>query len=147
MAPRYFTAFAESAFPVDFFIDGRDNNGQLEMDVARSFFQNSRFPDGFFRPNHSVTGEGSDVVFAAHPIEPGRNVGGVNNYVLDPTSADFTTPCLLYTNFVNETIVGLYPTATGDLRTALNFYLNLFFEAFDSSEGSGCTQLFPYGQD
>ncbi|KJA13294.1 hypothetical protein HYPSUDRAFT_151752 [Hypholoma sublateritium FD-334 SS-4] len=147
VAPRYFTAFAESAFPVDFFIDGRDSNGQLEMDVARSFFQNSRFPDGFFRPNHSVTGEGSDVVFAAHPIEPGRNVGGVNNYVLDPTSADFTTPCLLYTNFVNETIVGLYPSPTGDLRTALNFYLNLFFEAFDNSEGSGCTQLFPYGQD
>ena len=119
----------------------------MDIDVARSFFQNSRFPDGFFRPNHSVTGEGSDVVFAAHPIEPGRNVGGVNNYVLDPTSADFTTPCLLYTNFVNETVVGLYPAPTGDLRTALNFYLDAFFEAFTAAVAPGCTQLFPYGQD
>lgn len=146
VSPRYFTAYIEAAFPVTFFIDGRDTSGQLDVEVARSFFQDSRFPDDFFRPSQPVGSQGSDVVFGAHPMEPGKNVEGVNNYVLDPTSADFSTFCLLYTNFVNQTIVGLYPAPTGILHTALNIYLNLFFQAFNDMN-PGCTQVFPYGQN
>ncbi|PPQ65825.1 hypothetical protein CVT24_012052 [Panaeolus cyanescens] len=138
VSPRFFTAFAESTFPINFFIDGRNENGQLDMDVARGFFQHSRMPDGFFRPSSPRGPNGIEKVFLAHPIAPGRNVGGVNNYVPDPTSADFSNLCLLYTNFVNQTVTSLYPNPTGALRQALNFNLNILFQAF---KGRGCTQL------
>ncbi len=143
MSPRYFTAYAESVFPINFFIDGRKEDGQLDLDVARGFFRDMHMPDDFHRPSKPSGALGMDVVFAAHPMQPGANVGGINNYVLDPTSADFSTFCLLYENFVNKTIVGLYPNPTGVLREALNFNLNLFFEGF----GGGCTRVFPYGKD
>ncbi|KAF8153436.1 aromatic peroxygenase precursor [Crassisporium funariophilum] len=144
VSPRYFTAYAESTFPVNFFVDGRQNDGQLDLTVARGFLQDSRMPDGFFRRNGSAEADGLDVVINAHPLQPGRNVGGVNNYVLDPTSADFSDQCLLYTNYVNQTIVGLYPNPTGVLRTALNNNLDNLFQGLD---GAGCTQVFPYGKN
>ncbi|KAF8869951.1 heme-thiolate peroxidase [Gymnopilus junonius] len=146
VSPRYYTAYAESVFPLNFFIDGRQTDGQLDMTVARGFFQNSRMPDDFFRANGTRSTEGFDDVVAAHPIQPGRNVDRVNNYVLDPTSADFSDSgfCLLYTNFVNQTVRSLYPTPTGALRSALNKNLDFFFRGMD---GSGCTQIFPFGTD
>jgi len=144
ISPRYFTAYAETVFPVLFFVDGRKHDGQLNLDVARGFFQNSEMPKGFFRANRSMglsdgaLGDGINEVFSAHPIQPGKNEG-VGNYVLDPTSADFSDFCLLYTNFVNVTVRSLYPNPTGDLRTALNSNLDFFFGP------SGCTQIFPFG--
>jgi hypothetical protein len=101
-----------------------------------------RMPQGFHRAAQPKAAEDLDLVAAAHPIAPGANVG-VNNYVLDPTSANFSTFCLLYENFVNKTIVGLYPNPTGTLRQALNINLNYFFEGL----GGGCPQVFPYGKD
>ncbi|KAH9479671.1 Aromatic peroxygenase [Psilocybe cubensis] len=144
VSPRFFTAFAESTFPVNFFVDGRRNDGQLDMTTARGFFQNSQMPDGFFRHNGSVGADGIDQVFLASPIAPGANVNGVNTYTPDPTSADFNHFCLLYVNFVNQTIKGLYPNPTGVLRQALNTNLNFLFQGV---AGSGCTQVFPYGKD
>ncbi|KAF8882912.1 hypothetical protein CPB84DRAFT_1965294 [Gymnopilus junonius] len=116
VSPRYYTAYAD------------------------------RMPDDFFRANGTRSTEGFDDVVAAHPIQPGRNVDRVNNYVLDPTSADFSDSgfCLLYTNFVNQTVRSLYPTPTGALRSALNKNLDFFFRGMD---GSGCTQIFPFGTD
>ncbi|KDR71465.1 hypothetical protein GALMADRAFT_74948 [Galerina marginata CBS 339.88] len=146
VSPRYFTAYAESTFPVNFFIDGRHENGQLDLKVARGFFQESRFPDGFFRASGPRGTEGIEVVAAAHPLQPGRNVGRVNNYVLDPTSADFSNLCLLYENFVNQTIKGLYPNPTGILREALNINLDYFFQGLNEA-GAGCAQVFPYGRN
>ncbi|KDR72108.1 hypothetical protein GALMADRAFT_1344340 [Galerina marginata CBS 339.88] len=150
VSPRYFTAYAESTLPVNFFIDGRQTDRQLDLTVARGFFQNSSMPDGFFRPNESRGIQGIGLIAAAHPIEPGSNVGGVNNYVVDPTSANFSTPCLLYENFVNKTIKGLYPNPTGDLRMALNKNLDFFFSGVNAPGGqvgnSSCTQVFPYGK-
>ena len=148
VAPRYFTAYAESVFPFLFFVDGRVSDGQLNLTVARGFFQNSSMPDGFFRANRSIDfneiGDPLGTVFSAHPIQPGKNQGGVNNYVFDPTSASFTNdPCLLYYNFVNQTVRSLYPAPTGALRDALNFNLNIFYGAF---QDPNCTQLFPFGQ-
>ena len=105
-------------------------------------------PDGFFRANRSIgLNEINDpitTVFGAHPIEPGKNQGGVNNYVFDPTSASFTNdPCLLYDNFVSETVPSLYPKPTGALRDALNFNLNNLYGAL---KGTSCPQIFPFGQ-
>lgn len=143
VSPRFFTAYAESVFPINFFVDGRRTDKQLDIDVARSFFQDMRMPDDFHRASQPMSADGLDVVAAAHPISPGANVGGVNNYVPDPTSADFSTFCLLYENFVNKTIVGLYPRPTGALRKALNVNLNFLYEPIRDQ----CTQVFPYGRD
>ena len=144
VAPRIFTAYAESTFPINFFIDGRQTGsdaGQLDLIAAKGFFKDSRMPDNFFRPNGSRGAEGFDKVVAAHPIGPGSNVGGVNNYVLDPTSANLNQFCLLYTNFVNQTIKGLYPKPTGILLKALNQNLDFLH----SGIGSNCPKPSPYG--
>ncbi|KAF8958590.1 hypothetical protein BDZ97DRAFT_1923628 [Flammula alnicola] len=145
ISPRYYTAYAESFFPLAFFIDGRDNSFQLDMNVARGFFQNSRMPNGFFRSNVSWTLDLIDLgpIFAPHPIEPGANNGTINSYTLDPNSADFSATgfCKLYTDFVNITVRGLYPNAKGALLTALNKNLDFFFSGIT---GSGCTQVPPF---
>ncbi|KAF8974246.1 aromatic peroxygenase precursor [Flammula alnicola] len=142
ISPRYFTAYAESVFPIAFFIDGRQSNGQLDMNVARGFFQNSRFPDGFFRANVSTSinevGNGIGQIFAKHPIAPGGNDDAINTYTPDPNSADFTQFCKLYTDFVNVTVRGLYPSATGVLLDALNTNLDFFYSPL---QGSGCPQV------
>ena len=148
VSPRYFTAYAESVFPFLFFVDGRVSDGQLNLTVARGFFQNSSMPDGFFRANQSIgldeIGAPLASVFKAHPIQPGKNQGGVNNYVLDPTSASFSNDgCLLYSNFVNQTVRSLYPNPTGALRDALNFNLDNFYGPM---KDSGCPQIFPFGK-
>ena len=147
VSPRYFTAYGESVFPFLFFVDGRVSDGQLDLTVARGFFQNSSMPDGFFRANRSIgldeLGAPIAAVLEAHPIQPGRNQGGVNNYVFDPTSASFNTSgCLSYTNFVNQTVPSLYPNPTGALRDALNFNLDVFYSVQDPS----CPQIFPFGR-
>lgn len=46
---------------------------------------------------------------------PGTNVKGVNTFEVDLTSASFGNFCLVYTNFVNKTVKGLYPNPSGDL--------------------------------
>jgi hypothetical protein len=140
ISPRYFTAYAESVFPLVFFIDGRDSSGNLSMDVARGFYQDGRLPDGFFRANFSTTLDSLDVgpIFEPHPIEPGANNGTVNSYTLNPDSADFGEFCKLYTDFVTKTVRGLYPNAKGQLLTALNKNLDFFF---GSITDQSCTQV------
>ena len=146
VSPRYYTAYAESTFPYLYFVDGRVSDGQLNLTNARGFFQNNEMPADFFRANRSIgmneIGENIFTIFNVHPIEPGRNEG-VGNYVLDPTSAGFNNFCLLYTNFVNETVRSLYPEPTGDLLDALNGNLNNFYSPL---AGGDCPQIFPYGK-
>lgn len=146
VSPRYFTAYAESVFPILFFVDGRVADGKLNLANARGFFQNSQMPPDFFRPNISVTvnvvARGIVPVYAAHPIQPGKN-NGTGNYVLDPTSANLSQFCELYTNFVNQTVRSLYPNPKGVLLGALNTNLNYFYQIF---QGGTCPQVFPYGQ-
>lgn len=143
---RYFTAYAESVFPVAFFVDGRSGDQQLNMADARGFFQNMQMPTNFFRPNISSglteVGSGIDMVFAPHPIQPGNN-RGVGNYVLDPTSANFNQFCTLYESFVNNTVRSLYPNPTGVLLKAIKTNLNYFYGPMGKA---GCPQVFPYGQ-
>jgi hypothetical protein len=94
--PRYFTAYAESAFPYRFFVDGRNQSGQLNLTVARGFFQNGHFPADFHRRNGSfgfaeISADIGDI-FEAHPIAPGHNEGA-GNYVLDPEDPGFAGVC------------------------------------------------------
>jgi len=148
VAPRFIAAYGETVFPVLFFIDGRVSDGQLNLTVARGFFQNSSMPDGFFRANRSIgiseAGDLVEAVFSAHPIQPGKNQGGVNNYVFDPTSTNLTSSgCLAYRNFVTQIVQPLYPNPTGDLRDALNINLDNFFIPLKDTD---CQQIFPFGQ-
>lgn len=126
-------------------MDGRVADGQLNLINARGFFQNNQMPEDFYRPNASVgldeVGAAIERVFNPHPIMPGKNEG-VGNYVLDPTSANFSQFCLLYTNFVNDTVRSLYPSPKGVLLKALNANLDYFYSPL---QGSGCSQVFPYG--
>ncbi|KXN91485.1 Aromatic peroxygenase [Leucoagaricus sp. SymC.cos] len=144
---RYVAGYAEIVFPVNFFVDGRQGDGQLDLDVARGFFQHGRMPDDFHRASKPTSAEGIEIILAAHPFEPGNNVNGVNTYTPDPSAPSFTNDpsgCGFYTYFVNTTVVGLYPSPTGVLREALNRNLDLFYQA---STGGNCTQVFPYGKD
>jgi hypothetical protein len=144
---RYITAYTESAFPVNFFVDGRQGDGQLDLDVARGFFQNSSMPPDFHRASMPMSVEGVNIVLAAHPFPPGKNVNGVNTYTPDPAAANFITDpsgCGFYEQFVNETVVGLYPNPTGVLRKALNRNLDLLYISLGPTN---CSQVFPYGKD
>ncbi|PPQ78776.1 hypothetical protein CVT25_010649 [Psilocybe cyanescens] len=145
VAPRIFTVYAEAAFPINFFIDGRQTDGQLNLGAARSFMQNMRFPDNFFRRNGSIGADGLNDIAALHPIQPGTNVGRVNNYVVDPKSADLTQFCLMYTNFVKDTVQKLYPAPTGILRQSLKLNLGFFYNSLPA-EVPGCSEVFPYGR-
>ena len=101
ITPRYFTAYAESAFPYRFFVDGRDASAALGPAAARDFFQGGRFPADFYRRNGSfgLADIGPDILglLKAHPIQPGHNEGA-GNYVLNPedpgVSADVSPPFL-----------------------------------------------------
>jgi len=143
VSPRFVTAYAESVFPINFFVDGRQANGQLDLDAAISFFRDMKFPQGFFRAPKPMGADGIEVVAAAHPIAAGANNGTVNSYTLDPTSGDFNNFCAVYANFVNQTIKGLYPSPKGVLKESLNRNLNFLYEFIDSPE---CPQVFPFGK-
>jgi unspecific peroxygenase len=147
ISPRYFTAYAESSFPFFFFVDGRKADGQLPMDVARGFFQDSKMPTDFHRANQSITtdlvDEAMGAIFEAHPIQPGGNQGRLNSYTVNTNSANFNTSCKLYSDFVNVTVKGLYPNPTGVLKDALNANLDYFYAPISDPS---CPQVFPWGK-
>ena len=143
---RYFTAYGESVFPINFFVDGRRTDKKLDMASARSFFKDMRYPPDFFRPAMPMSNQGIAEIFTMHPFLPGGNADGkVNNFVVDPTSADFTKPCVLYEDILN-TVKTLYPSPTGVLRRNLIKNLRYFYTGFSAVLGSQCAEQFPYGQ-
>ncbi|EKM83225.1 hypothetical protein AGABI1DRAFT_118546 [Agaricus bisporus var. burnettii JB137-S8] len=143
VAPRLFSAYSESVNPINFWVDGRQDDGQLDPEVARSFFEKMRFPDDFHRAARPMNGENELEVLAAHPIEPGSNINGVNTYTPDPTSGKLADKCTLYENHVNRTVRSLYPDPTGDLLDALKINMHYFYT---SVQHRGCKEIFPYGQ-
>ncbi|EKM76332.1 hypothetical protein AGABI1DRAFT_78772 [Agaricus bisporus var. burnettii JB137-S8] len=143
IAPRIFSAYSESVNPINLWVDGRQDDGQLDTEVARSFFQKMRFPDDFHRAARPMNGENELDVLAAHPIEPGTNVNGVNTYTPDPTSGTLPDKCTLYENHVNRTVRSLYPNPTGNLLVALKANMHYFYT---SVQPKGCKEIFPYGR-
>ncbi|KDR86161.1 hypothetical protein GALMADRAFT_132745 [Galerina marginata CBS 339.88] len=144
VSPRLFTAYGESVFPINVFIDGRQKDGQLDLTVARGFFQLMQFPKDFHRHDGAISNQGFDYVYNKYPISPGANTKGVNSYKADLTSATLFQPCLRYSSFVNNNIKALYPNPTGLLRKNINTYLQFLFE---STAADNCEQVFPYGKD
>jgi len=143
--PRATTCYGECALAYRLFVDGRIQDGQLNLTVARDFFQHHRMPPCFHRHNGSYgfTELGDDVTLLkkVHNLVPGGN-NGVNNYIPD-TSVTSQSFCAIYTQYANVTVPALYPNPQGDLRKALKAYLDIFFESTTSLK---CTQVFPYGQ-
>jgi hypothetical protein len=146
-SPRFFGAYGESTFPYTFFVDGRITNrthAGLDMINATLFFRDSKFPNDFWRPPAPTAGTGLLEIFSAYPTAAGRNINGVNTFTPDPTSADFSNICLLYTNLVNKTVKGLYPNPKGVLRRNLIINLGYLYDAFQAG-ATNCPQQFPYG--
>ncbi|KAJ2930464.1 heme-thiolate peroxidase, partial [Candolleomyces eurysporus] len=144
---RYFTGYGESAFPINFFVDGRKTDRKIDMASARSFFKDMRFPPEFHRPSKPTSNEGIAEILAMHPFLSSGNVDGkVNNFMVDPTSADFTRPCVLYEDIGAKTVQGLYPNPTGVLKRNLIKNLGFQYSSLSAALGAQCDQLFPYGQ-
>ena len=87
--PRYITAYAETTFPLAFFVSNQTANTTMNaaLDDARSFFELHKYPDGFYRRQGTydfpqVTTM-FDEIFALIGVLPGSNQG-VGNYVVNP---------------------------------------------------------------
>ncbi|KIJ46092.1 hypothetical protein M422DRAFT_77770, partial [Sphaerobolus stellatus SS14] len=148
VAPRILSAYSEAIFALIFFVDGRQNNRQLTMDAARDFFDLQHMPDGFNRQPAPVDFPIVDplvtTIFNQHPFTPGINQGA-GNFIPQPQTPVLSDFCGIYEDFVMRIVKGLYPNPQGPLLDALNLNLNFFFEGI-AGRGSGCTQVFPYGQ-
>ncbi|KAF5335384.1 hypothetical protein D9611_011767 [Ephemerocybe angulata] len=144
-SPRFFTAYAESTFPINFFVDGRNPVRALSMTNATLFFRDSKFPKDFWRAAAPIGPKGIQHIPEEYPIKAGRNANGVNTYTADPTSADFSSLCLLYTNFVNQTVKSLYPNPKGILRRNLIINLRNFYPGVPGGTAN-CPEIFPYGK-
>jgi len=145
---RQFSAYAEAVLPSILFVDGRNPVGTgLNKDDARSIFENMHMPDDFHRAAEPLIlarlMPQMATIYNAHPVLPGANQGGVNNYVVDPNAPILSDICGIYTSIANVTVPSLYPDPTGIVRRSLKGNLDNLFIAF---EELGCTQVFPYGQ-
>lgn len=89
VSPRFVTAYAETTFPLGFFVSNQTANTSLplELDDARSFFENGKFPDNFWRRNGTFGSQIGELMVQIYeqfpPVLPGRNEG-LGNYVVDP---------------------------------------------------------------
>lgn len=101
-------------------------------------------PADFHRAAKPTSNEFGPAIFGAHPVEPGRNVNGVNTYTRDSTSSRLTDFCGVYEKFANETVKGRYPNPEGVLKRNLILHLGYLFSG--QPKLVGCQQVFPYGQ-
>jgi len=146
--PRYFTAYAESTFPYQMMVDGRNgNSGQLNLDVAYRFFEGAQFPVDFHRrdgPFDFPTLIPEVITLLdAHPVKPGHNAGA-GNYVLNPDDPGATLgACGIYTTYVNNIVIPLYPNTDGALKLALANNLKTFYNSVLTA--GPCAELLPFG--
>lgn len=87
--PRYLTAYAETTFPLAFFVSNQtaDTTINVTLDNARSFFETHKYPEGFWRRqgpyDFTQVSTMFDKIFDLVGVLPGRNEG-VGNYVVNP---------------------------------------------------------------
>ncbi|KAG9314954.1 heme-thiolate peroxidase [Chiua virens] len=144
--PRVITAYAETTFPLAFFVSNQTANSTLNLTVddARGFFDDHKYPDGFWRrqtpylPTDFYTFY-DQAMEAIHAL-PGAN-DGAGNYVVN--HEDPGTLCYAYQKQVNLT-AELYPDPTPELEAAIRANLVTFYETVPPEPA--CEQLFPFGQ-
>lgn len=131
-------------FPTIFFVDGRLNNGQLDLKAAYDFFGPNQYPADFYRQpapvdfltiNPLVT-----KLFDKYPFVPGVN-HGVGNYTELPDTPTLSDFCGIYEDIVLRVLKSQYPNPTGVLLDALNTNLDFFYSAVKTQ---GCKQVFPF---
>ena len=87
--PRFLTAYAETTFPLAFFVSNQTANTTLNatLDDARSFFDLHKYPEGFYRRqapyDFNEVGTMFDKIFNLVGVLAGHNEG-VGNYVVNP---------------------------------------------------------------
>ncbi|KAG9313426.1 heme-thiolate peroxidase [Chiua virens] len=143
--PRFLTAYAETTFPLAFFVSEQTVNTTLNVTLenARSFFQDHKYPDGFYRRQGPYDFNEVNVmfnkIFSLIGVLPGHNEG-VGNYVRNPD--DNGSTCYAYQRQLNLT-AQLYPNPTPELETAIKANFVTFYQTL---EDPTCEQLYPYGQ-
>ncbi|KAI9568276.1 heme-thiolate peroxidase [Boletus coccyginus] len=145
---RYLTAYAETTFPLAFFVSNQMANTTLNvtLDNARSFFQTHQYPEGFYRRQAPYDFNELSVMFAKIyelvQVPPGYN-DGVGNYVVNLDDDDGSVLCYAYQKQVNLT-AQLYPDPTSELETAIKANLATFYQLLPPQDPP-CKQLFPFG--
>ncbi|KAH6897713.1 Chloroperoxidase [Coprinopsis sp. MPI-PUGE-AT-0042] len=145
---RHITAFDQATYPFLFFVDGRrtspDEKFRLDMVTAERFFEDMQFPDDFHRASEPLKGKGNELADRKPGIAPGRNQGRVDSFVMDASmgNAGSFGVCRWYERFVNVTIRGLYPNATGLLKSNLEVNLQYVYQSLPLSGGVTCPQIF-----
>ncbi|KAH0833038.1 Chloroperoxidase, partial [Lanmaoa asiatica] len=143
--PRYLTAYAETTFPLAFFVSNQTVNTTMNatLDDARSFYEKHKYPKEFYRrqapydfPQVSIMFK---KIFSLVRVLPGQNEG-VNNFVVNPE--DNGSLCYAYQRQVNLT-AQLYPNPTSELEAAIKTNLVTFYQTLGDP---ACEQLFPFGQ-
>ncbi|KAG8215653.1 heme-thiolate peroxidase [Butyriboletus roseoflavus] len=135
--PRYLTAYAETTFPLAFFVSNQTLNTTMNvtLDDARSFFEVHKYPEGFYRRqapyDFTEVNTMFNTIFGLVGVSPGRNEG-VGNYV----------SCYAYQRQVNLT-AEMYPNPTSELEAAIKANLVTFYQTVGDPS---CGQLFPFGQ-
>ena len=59
----YIPAYRETIFPINFFINGHQKDGQLDLDGTHSFFQHYQMPNNFHQISELRGFEGLDLIF------------------------------------------------------------------------------------
>jgi hypothetical protein len=114
------------------------------MDSAQSFFRDMKFPPDFYRSATPIADQGLSEMFKMHPFLPGGNMDGkINNFAVDPTSATFETPCVLYEDILNA-VKTLSTNPTGLLRRNLILCLRELYPGVAAVLGRECVQQFLY---
>ena len=91
--PRFLTAYAETTFPLAFFVSNQTANTTLNatLDNARSFFDLHQYPEGFYRRqapyDFSEVSTMFGKIFDLVGVPAGHNEG-VNNFVTDPNDTE-----------------------------------------------------------
>lgn len=133
-------------FPTIFFVDGRLNNGQLDLKSAFDFFGPNQYPADFYRQPAPVDFPTIDplvkTIFDRHPFVPGEN-NGINNYTELPNTPTLFEFCKIYEDLVLRVLKIQYPNPTGMLLEALNTNLDFFYSAVKANDPK-CPQAFPF---
>ncbi|KZV84535.1 Cloroperoxidase [Exidia glandulosa HHB12029] len=147
--PRFPVSYAEAAFTVGMFVDGRGGNNQtLDYVSARKFFQENHMPTGFHRRDGAFTmdlvGDVVGRMMAEHPVSAGvnrRNPDGMPDFaIVEDYNLIIAQNCASYLAFVNIT-TSLYPNPKGALRDALKKNLHTYHVPIETQ----CPEIFPYG--
>ncbi|KDQ53209.1 hypothetical protein JAAARDRAFT_438096 [Jaapia argillacea MUCL 33604] len=139
---RHGFGYGEAGFTLNFFPNAKEGN--LTVPVMNSFFQNERFPEGWYRRATRFTfadvSNAANEVEAPYPVPAGaKNTSGV--YV--PDGAIYVdTGCGLYLNLAGDNVPAVLLNTTGTLRQNVDTFIGGIYNLFAPF---GCSLVEPSG--